>query len=106
MKARIAWLAIATSLLTLARPAMAADELALATSRNCMTCHTIERRVVGPAFKAVAAKYRQDAAALDKITPFIRNGGSGNFGAVPMPASPQVTEAEARRLAAWILSLK
>ena len=84
----------------------AADELKLATSRNCMTCHTVERRVVGPSYKSVAQKYRNDPAAVDKLAPLIRAGGSGSFGAVPMPASPQVTDAEARRLAVWILGLK
>ena len=107
MKQASAWLMAAVfGTLLAAQPAQAADELKLATSRNCMTCHTVERRLVGPSYKSVAQKYRNDPAAVDKLAPLIRAGGSGSFGAVPMPASPQVSDAEARRLAAWILNLK
>ena len=107
MKQASAWLMAAVfGTLLAAQPAQAADELKLATSRNCMTCHTVERRLVGPSYKSVAQKYRNDPAAVDKLAPLIRAGGSGSFGAVPMPASPQVTDAEARRLAVWILGLK
>ena len=107
MKQASAWLmAAAFGTLLAAPPAQAADELKLATARNCMTCHTVERRVVGPSYKSVAQKYRNDPAAVDKLAPLIRAGGSGSFGTVPMPASPQLTDAEARRLTVWILGLK
>jgi cytochrome c len=83
-------------------PALA--DLALATSRNCMSCHAIDKRVLGPAYKDVAAKYRGDKAAPARLAAKIREGGAGSWGLVPMPSNPQVSEAEARELAAWVLS--
>lgn len=85
-------------------PAMA--DLALATSKNCMACHAIDKKVVGPAYKDVAAKYAGQKDAVDKLTAKIMKGGSGVWGPVPMPANTQVNEAEARKLAAWVLTLK
>ena len=85
-------------------PAMA-DE-ALAKAKNCMACHAVANKVVGPAYKDVAKKYAGDKSAADKLASKIVKGGSGVWGAVPMPANPQVSEAEAKKLAAWVLSLK
>ena len=79
---------------------------ALATAKNCMTCHAIDKKVVGPAYKDVAAKYASDKGAVDKLATKIMKGGSGVWGPVPMPANTQVNEAEAKKLAAWVLSLK
>ena len=89
---------------TLAAPAMA--DLALATSKNCMACHAIDKKLVGPAYKEVAAKYAGQKDAVDKLSAKIMKGGSGVWGPVPMPANTQVNEAEAKKLAAWVLSLK
>lgn len=85
-------------------PAMA-DE-ALAKAKNCMACHAVANKVVGPAYKDVAKKYAGDKTAADKLAAKIVKGGSGVWGAVPMPANPQVSEAESKKLAAWVLSLK
>ena len=85
-------------------PAMA-DE-ALAKAKNCMACHSVAAKVVGPAYKDVAAKYKGDKTAVDKLAAKIMKGGSGVWGAVPMPANTQVNEAEAKKLAAWVLSTK
>jgi len=85
-------------------PAMA-DE-ALAKSKNCMACHSVANKIVGPAYKDVAKKYAGDKTAADKLAAKIVKGGSGVWGAVPMPANPQVSEAEAKKLAAWVLSQK
>jgi len=82
-----------------------ADE-ALAKAKNCMACHSVANKVVGPAYKDVAKKYAGDKTAADKLAAKIVKGGSGVWGAVPMPANPQVSEAEAKKLAAWVLSLK
>jgi cytochrome c len=82
-----------------------ADE-ALAKSKNCMACHSIDKKVVGPAYKDVAKKYAGDAKAQDMLAAKIIKGGSGVWGPVPMPANQQVNEAEAKKLAAWVLSLK
>lgn len=83
-------------------PAMA--DLALATSKNCMSCHNIDRKVVGPAYKDVAAKYRGDKTAPARLATKIMEGGGGVWGVVKMPSNPQVSEAEAKKLAAWVLS--
>ncbi|PUE48873.1 cytochrome C' [Limnohabitans sp. 2KL-1] len=85
-------------------PAMA--DQALATSKNCMACHSVDKKLVGPGFKDVAAKYKGDKTAADKLASKIIKGGSGVWGAVPMPANPQVSEADAKKLAAWVLSVK
>jgi len=88
----------------LAMPALA-DE-ALAKSKNCLACHAMDKKMVGPAFKDVAAKYAKDKSAADKLALKVQKGGSGVWGAVPMPANPQVSDADAKKLVAWVLSVK
>ena len=90
----------------LSAPAFAADETALATSKNCLSCHAVDKKLVGPAYKDVAAKYKGDKTAVDKLAAKVMKGGSGVWGQVPMPANPQVNEAEAKKLVGWVLSLK
>ena len=90
--------------LSIAAPAMA--DLALATSKNCMACHAVDKKLVGPAYKDVAAKYAGQKDAADKLAAKIMKGGSGVWGPVPMPANTQVNEAEAKKLAAWVLTQK
>lgn len=97
-------LLIMAALTTLAAPAMA-DE-ALAKAKNCMACHAVDKKLVGPSYKDVAKKYAGDAKAASMLAAKIQKGGSGVWGAIPMPANPQVSEAEAQKLAAWVLSLK
>ena len=87
-----------------ASPAFADAELA--QKKNCMACHAIDKKLVGPAYKDVAAKYAGQKDAVDKLAVKVLKGGSGVWGPVPMPANPQVSEAEAKKLAAWILTLK
>jgi len=87
-----------------AQSAMANADLAKA--KNCMACHSVANKVVGPAFKDVAAKYAGQKDAEAKLTQKVMKGGSGSWGAVPMPANPQVNEAEARTLVKWVLSQK
>jgi cytochrome c len=89
----------------LADPADLANQ-ALATSKNCMSCHAVDRKVLGPAFKDVAAKYKDDKGAVDALAAKIMKGGSGVWGPVPMPANNQVSDADAKKLAAWVLSTK
>ena len=79
---------------------------ALATAKNCMACHALDKKLVGPAYKEVAAKYAGQKDAVDKLAVKIMKGGSGVWGPVPMPANTQVNEAEAKKLAAWVMSLK
>lgn len=78
---------------------------AMAQKKNCMACHAVEKKVVGPGYKDVSKKYAgQDATA--KLVTKVMKGGSGVWGAIPMPANPQVNQAEAETLVKWILSLK
>jgi len=78
----------------------------LAQKKNCMACHSVDKKVLGPAFKDVAAKYAGQAGAADKLADKVVKGGVGVWGNIPMPANPQVTEAEAKQLVGWVLSLK
>lgn len=78
----------------------------LAKNKNCLACHAIDTKLVGPGYKEVAAKYKGDKSAEAKLAKKIREGGSGVWGAIPMPANPQVSEAESVTLAKWVLSLK
>ena len=87
-----------------ATPALA--DQALAASKNCLACHALDKKLVGPAYKDVAAKYAGDKSALDKLAHKIQKGGAGVWGPVPMPANPQVNDAEAKKLAAWVLTVK
>lgn len=90
--------------LSVAAPAMA--DQALATAKNCMACHAVDKKLVGPSYKDVAAKYAGQGGAADKLAAKIMKGGSGVWGPVPMPANAQVNEADAKKLAAWILTVK
>lgn len=83
-------------------PALA--DQALATSKNCMACHAVDKKLVGPSFKDIAKKY--DKSASDKLAEKIIKGGSGAWGPVPMPANPQVSADESKKLVAWILAQK
>ena len=93
----------ATAFSAVTVPAFANPELA--QKKNCMACHAVEKKLVGPAYKEVAAKYAGQKDAADKLAQKIMKGGSGVWGAIPMPANPQVTDAEAKQLAQWVLSL-
>ena len=97
-------LLIMAAMTTLAAPAMA-DE-ALAKAKNCMACHAVDKKLVGPSYKDVAKKYAGDAKAVDMLATKIQKGGAGVWGAIPMPANPQVSDAEAKKLSAWILGMK
>lgn len=90
--------------LAVAGPALA-DE-ALAKSKNCMACHSVDKKLVGPAYKDVAKKYAGQKGSEATLVTHVMNGSSGVWGPVPMPANKQVNEADAKKLVAWILSLK
>lgn len=105
--AALATLATTLGLLVGTGPAHASE--ALADQKLCLNCHKVDKPQVGPAFKAVAARYAGDKGAADALAERIQKGSvplKGNWGAVPMPANPQVSPAEAKQLAAWVLSLK
>lgn len=78
----------------------------LAKAKNCMACHAVANKLVGPAYKDVAAKYAGQKDAENKLVTKVLKGGAGVWGAVPMPANPQLSEPEARTLVKWILVQK
>ena len=90
--------------LVAATPALA--DMALATAKNCMACHAIEKKLVGPSDKDGAAQYAGQPDAVEKLSAKVIKGGSGVWGPIPMPANAQVTPDEAKKLIAWILTQK
>ena len=88
-----------------AQNAMASDPAKLAQTKGCMACHQIDKKVVGPSYKDVAKKYAGQGDAADKLATKIQKGGSGVWGTVPMPPN-NVTPAEAKELATWVLAQK
>lgn len=94
---------ITATLLIASGTALASQELA--TAKNCMACHSVDAKVVGPAYKDVAAKYGKDKAAATKLADSIIKGSTGKWGTVPMPPNA-VTPVEAATLAKWVLTLK
>lgn len=104
MKRTLLTVALSAAAVMSTVPAFANQELA--TKKNCMACHAIDKKLVGPAYKEVAAKYKGDAGAAAKLAAKVIKGGTGVWGQVPMPANPQVNEAEAKQLVAWVLSQK
>lgn len=73
---------------------------------NCMACHAVDRKVLGPSLKEVATKYAGDSGAAAMLAKKIQVGGVGAWGQMPMPAQAQVSDADAKTLAEYILSLK
>jgi cytochrome c len=97
-------LACAAAGFAVTTPALA--DMQLATAKNCMACHAVDKKLVGPSYKDVAAKYAGQKDANDKLAAKVMKGGSGVWGPVPMPANPQVSADEAQKLVAWILAQK
>ena len=87
-----------------ALPATANEELA--KKNACTACHAVDKKVVGPAFKEVAAKYRNDKGAEAKLVDKVKKGGVGVWGQVPMPPNAAVSDADVKTLVKWVLSLK
>ncbi len=95
-----------TAVVALAASTAAWADLKLATDKNCMTCHSVEKKIVGPGYKDIAKKYAAQKDAVDMLAGKIQKGGAGVWGPIPMPANPQVSAAEAKTLATWVMSLK
>jgi cytochrome c len=100
-KSVMVWLGAVVGLVA---PAHASEELA--RDKRCLGCHVVDGKRVGPSFKDVAKRYAAQPATAPMLAKKIIEGGSGNWGPVPMTANSQVNEADAKRLVAWILSLK
>jgi cytochrome c len=96
--------AAATALLAMS--GVASADQALAQKNACMSCHGVDKKIVGPAFKEIAAKYKGDAGAQANLVEKVKIGGKGVWGQVPMPPSPQVKPEDANKIIAWVLSLK
>lgn len=101
-KSRIGLALVALSMF--AGSAAHADQ-ALAQGKGCMACHQLEVKVVGPAYKDVAAKYKGNADAATIIAGKIRSGGVGDWGQIPMPPQPTLTDDEVNKLVAWIMAM-
>ena len=82
-----------------------ADE-ALAKSKNCLACHAVDKKLVGPSYKDIAKKYAGQKDAEAKLSEKVIKGGKGVWGEIPMPPNTTVTPAESTKLVKWILSLK
>lgn len=103
MKTKMIGLA-AASVLILAGPAVAADGEALAKANNCLGCHTVDKRLVGPAYKEIAAKYKgQNVEA--KLVEKVKKGGVGVWGQVPMVPNPAAKDEDIKTIVKWVLSL-
>jgi cytochrome c len=96
--------ALAAAMLFAAAPAHASPDLAKA--KNCTACHAIDKKLIGPSYKDVAAKYASDKDAVAKLSKKVREGGVGAWGQIPMPANPQVSADEATALVKWVLAAK
>ena len=97
-------LAAAVAAGLLATPVAQADE-AMAKKYNCTACHQLDKKVVGPAYKEVAKKYKGQADAAAKLAEKVKKGGSGVWGPVPMPPNPAVPDGDIQKLVAWILAM-
>jgi len=99
-------LAAASFAAAFALPASADDQLALAQKSGCTACHSVDKKIVGPAYKDVAAKYKGNAKAQAMLEEKVKKGGVGVWGQVPMPPNSSVKDEDIKKLVAWVLSLK
>lgn len=86
----------------LSAPAFASKEIA--AKNACMGCHAVDKKLVGPAYKDIAARYKGQADAVDKLAKKVKAGGSGVWGPVPMPANATISDADAKAVVQWILN--
>ncbi len=97
----------AAGALALGVEARAADAgEALAKSSGCLACHTVEKKLVGPSYKDIANKYRNDKGAAATLAQKVKSGGKGVWGDIPMAPNAHVKDADIKTVVAWILSLK
>ena len=104
MKTLITSLFVSAGLLAGAGNALASE--ALAKKYTCLTCHAVDKKVIGPSYQDVAAKYKGDAGAEAKLIAKVKNGGSGAWGQIPMPPNATVPDADIKALVKWVLSTK
>jgi cytochrome c len=107
MKMNLKHMMLAVAAVVAANGAQAMDAAAakaLATKSACMSCHAVDRKLVGPSYKDVAAKHKGEAGAVDKVAARIKSCASGMYGPIPMPAQPNLKPDELKLLAQWILA--
>ncbi|WP_322027495.1 c-type cytochrome [Burkholderia sp. BCC1977] len=80
------------------------DGLKVARGNACMGCHAVDRKLVGPSFKDIAARYKSDPQAVAKLSKKVKDGGSGVWGAIPMPAHPRMSDTDVRAVVEWVLA--
>lgn len=101
--------AASAALLLMAGVASADDQaaaMALAQKNACLSCHGVDKKIVGPAYKDVAKKYAGDKGAKARLMAKVKAGGKGVWGDIPMPPNPQVSAADLDKIVTWVLSLK
>ena len=103
---KIANLVLAAAIATAASAASAQSGDDLLKKNGCTACHAIDKKVIGPAYQDVAAKYKGDAGAAAKLADKVKKGGSGVWGQVPMPPNTQVSDADIKTMVAYVLALK
>lgn len=103
------WMALAAAASVLlpgvALAGTAADMQALVDKNGCFSCHGMQSKLVGPGFAEVAAKYKGDSQAAERLAKKIREGGKGVWGPVPMPPHGNLGEGDAKKLAEWVLNV-
>jgi cytochrome c len=106
MKKKVIWFAATSALVLTGAPALAQDAQKLLKDKACLSCHSLDNKIVGPAYKDVAKKYRGRKDAQAYLSKKIREGSNGVWGQIPMPPNTTVSEPEANALAKYVLSLK
>jgi len=104
VKILVSCLFISAGLLAGAGSALASE--ALAKKYNCLTCHAVDKKVIGPSYNDVAAKYKGDSGAEAKLVAKVKNGGAGAWGQIPMPPNASVPDGDIKILVKWVLSAK
>ena len=99
-------IALAVALVAAAGSAAAADPAELAKKYACLSCHAVDKKVVGPSYKEVAAKYKSDKGAEAKLMDKVKKGGTGVWGQIPMPPNAGVKDDDLKALVQWVLSTK
>ena len=103
----IRYLAVLAAGLVFAGNALAGDGEALAKKSNCTNCHAVDKKMVGPSFKDIAAKYKDDKGAQAALEKKVRSGGGGVWGKMPMPATAKsVSDDDIKSMVQWVLSVK
>jgi len=103
------WIALAAGMSVAGGASAALDNTAaeaMMKKDGCVACHAIDKKVIGPAYQEVAAKYKGDKDAATKLVDKVKKGGVGVWGQIPMPPNAQVPDADIKELVAWMLTLK